>query len=109
MQASSPSIFAHVLNSLDIALSLCIRYERSEAIRELASKTAQIKSYHGKLLSIRKTMTSLHERSTRLKRRALRFQSERQNELLAKETARELERERERKLVAKTDFGNSSN
>lgn len=85
------------------------RYNKAEAIRELASKTDQIKIYHEKLLSVRKTMASLHERSTRLKRRALRLQSERQKEELAKETAKELEREKERKLIARTDFGTSSN
>ena len=51
-------------------------------------------------------MESLHERSSRLKRRALRLQMEKQKEALAKETAKDVERDREKKLVAKTDFRN---
>ena len=75
-------------------------------VRELSSKSAQIKVYHEKLLGIRRTMESLHERSSRLKRRALRLQMEKQKEALAKETAKDMERDREKKLVAKTDFRN---
>jgi len=85
------------------------RYQRTEAIQELSLKTAQIKVYHEKLLTIRKTMATLHDRSTRLKRRALKLQTEKQKEALAKATARDKEREREKKLVAKTDCASSPN
>ena len=48
-------------------------------------------------------MASLHERSSRLKRRALRLQEEKQKEALARATATDKEKEREKKLVAKAD------
>merc|ERR1711911_558494 len=96
----------HVLEAIEAENQ---RYHRTEAIQDLSLKTAQIKVYHEKLLTIRKTMATLHDRSTRLKRRALKLQTEKQKEALAKATARDKEREREKKLVAKTDCALSPN
>ena len=106
-----PSLLSTKLQNLHFILShqIDVRYQRTEAIQELSLKTAQIKVYHEKLLTIRKTMATLHDRSTRLKRRALKLQTEKQKEALAKATARDKEREREKKLVAKTDCASSPN
>ncbi|TKS69590.1 Biogenesis of lysosome-related organelles complex 1 subunit 6 [Collichthys lucidus] len=61
----------------------------------------EAKFYHSKLVNIRKEMIVLHEKTTKLKKRALKLQQQKQKEALEKEQQREKELERERQLIAK--------
>ncbi|KAK0175341.1 hypothetical protein PV327_009095 [Microctonus hyperodae] len=60
-----------------------------------------IKIYNDKLLRIKKEMSSIHERTLKLKKRALRLQQIKQKEALAKEQKREEETRREQELIGK--------
>ncbi|KAK0079507.1 hypothetical protein PV325_001171 [Microctonus aethiopoides] len=60
-----------------------------------------IKIYNDKLTRIKKEMTSIHERTLKLKKRALRLQQIKQKEALAKEHKREEETRREQELIGK--------
>jgi len=60
-----------------------------------------IKSYQGRLSSIKKEMTSIHERTFKLKKRALRLQQIKQKEALSREHQREQETRREQELIGK--------
>ncbi|XP_012945046.1 biogenesis of lysosome-related organelles complex 1 subunit 6 [Aplysia californica] len=61
----------------------------------------QAKLYHNKLVRLRREMTALHEKSARLKKRALRLQQQRQKEELTRAHDQEKEFEKERMLTAK--------
>ncbi|XP_075753278.1 biogenesis of lysosome-related organelles complex 1 subunit 6 isoform X2 [Pelodiscus sinensis] len=64
-------------------------------------KFSEAKHYHNKLVNIRKEMMILHEKTTKLKKRALKLQQKRQKEELEREQQREKELEREKQLTAK--------
>ncbi|EFN77474.1 biogenesis of lysosome-related organelles complex 1 subunit 6 isoform X1 [Harpegnathos saltator] len=68
---------------------------------DLNDMFATIKVYQGKLASIRKEMISIHERTSKLKKRALRLQQIKQKEALNKEQQREQELRREQELIAR--------
>ncbi|XP_078386337.1 biogenesis of lysosome-related organelles complex 1 subunit 6 [Cetorhinus maximus] len=61
----------------------------------------EAKCYYNKLVNIRKEMVTLHEKTTKLKRRALKLQQQRRKDELEREQRREKELERERQLIAK--------
>ncbi|KAG7232619.1 hypothetical protein INR49_008320 [Caranx melampygus] len=71
------------------------------ALLDLNSLFTEAKVYHNKLVNIRKEMIMLHEKTTKLKKRALKLQQQKQKEALEKEQQREKELERERQLIAK--------
>ncbi|KZC11773.1 PREDICTED: biogenesis of lysosome-related organelles complex 1 subunit 6-like isoform X1 [Dufourea novaeangliae] len=60
-----------------------------------------IKVYQGKLTLMKKEMASIHERTFKLKKRALRLQQMKQKEALNKEQQREQEIRREQELIGK--------
>ncbi|XP_046475825.1 biogenesis of lysosome-related organelles complex 1 subunit 6 [Neodiprion pinetum] len=60
-----------------------------------------IKIYQAKLANIKKDMTSVHERTNKLKKRATRFQQIKEKEVLLKEQ-REQEISREHELIGKS-------
>ncbi|XP_046743204.1 biogenesis of lysosome-related organelles complex 1 subunit 6-like [Diprion similis] len=60
-----------------------------------------IKIYQAKLANIKKDMTSVHERTNKLKKRAIRFQQVKEKEVLLKEQQREQEIRREQELIGK--------
>ncbi|KAF6128991.1 biogenesis of lysosomal organelles complex 1 subunit 6 [Phyllostomus discolor] len=64
-------------------------------------KFTEAKHYHTKLVNIRKEMLMLHEKTSKLKKRALKLQQKRQKEELEREQQREKEFEREKQLTAK--------
>uniref|UniRef100_G1P4W9 Biogenesis of lysosome-related organelles complex 1 subunit 6 n=1 Tax=Myotis lucifugus TaxID=59463 RepID=G1P4W9_MYOLU len=64
-------------------------------------KFTEAKHYHAKLVNIRKEMLMLHEKTSKLKKRALKLQQKRQKEELEREQQREKEFEREKQLTAK--------
>ncbi|XP_068427103.1 biogenesis of lysosome-related organelles complex 1 subunit 6 [Clinocottus analis] len=71
------------------------------ALLDLNSLFTEAKVYHNKLVNIRKEMIMLHEKTTKLKKRALKLQQQKQKQALEKEQQRDKELERERQLVAK--------
>ncbi|XP_016343856.1 biogenesis of lysosome-related organelles complex 1 subunit 6 [Sinocyclocheilus anshuiensis] len=68
---------------------------------DLNALFTEAKVYHSKLVNIRREMIVLHDKTTRLKKRALKLQQHKQKEDLEREQQRERELERERRLVAK--------
>ncbi|XP_051512301.1 biogenesis of lysosome-related organelles complex 1 subunit 6-like isoform X2 [Myxocyprinus asiaticus] len=68
---------------------------------DLNSLFTEAKVYHNKLVNIRKDMIILHDKTTKLKKRALKLQQHKQQEDLEREQQRERELERERRLIAK--------
>lgn len=67
----------------------------------LTVQFTEAKHYHAKLVNIRKEMLMLHEKTSKLKKRALKLQQKRQREELEREQQREREFEREKQLTAK--------
>lgn len=61
-----------------------------------------IKLYQGKLTLMKKEMASVHERTFKLKKRALRLQQMKQKEALNREQQREQEVRREQELIGKS-------
>lgn len=74
-----------------------------EALRngEINDLYQTAKLYQGKLTSMKKEMTSIHERTFRLKKRALRLQQLKQREAYQREQQREQEIRREQDLIGK--------
>ncbi|KAM9861329.1 biogenesis of lysosome-related organelles complex 1 subunit 6 [Aulostomus maculatus] len=87
-----------LLDTLDQEVT---KFRECNALLDLHSLFTEAKVYHNKLVNIRKEMIMLHERTTKLKKRALKLQQQKQKEALEKEQQREKELERERQLIAK--------
>lgn len=87
-----------LLDTLDQEVT---KFSDCNALLDLNSLFTEAKGYHNKLVNIRKDMITIHERTTKLKKRALKLQQLKQKELLEKEQQREKELERERQLIAK--------
>ncbi|XP_069046586.1 biogenesis of lysosome-related organelles complex 1 subunit 6 [Lepisosteus oculatus] len=77
------------------------KFRECSSLLDISSLFAEAKHYHTKLVNIRKEMMALHEKTTKLKKRALKLQQQRQKEALEREQQREKELERERQLIAK--------
>ncbi|XP_066557528.1 biogenesis of lysosome-related organelles complex 1 subunit 6 [Amia ocellicauda] len=77
------------------------KFRECNSSLDINSLFTEAKYYHNKLVNIRKEMMMLHEKTTKLKKRALKLQQQRQKEALEKEQQREKELERERQLIAK--------
>lgn len=69
---------------------------------DLNDMFAAVKVYQGKLALIRKEMINIHERTYKLKKRALRLQQIKQKEALNKEQQREQELRREQELIGRS-------
>ncbi|KAK2919974.1 biogenesis of lysosome-related organelles complex 1 subunit 6 [Channa argus] len=87
-----------LLDTLDQEVT---KFRECNALLDLNSLFTEAKVYHNKLVNIRKEMILLHEKTTKLKKRALKLQQQKQKEALEKEQQREKELERERQLTAK--------
>ncbi|MEQ2200143.1 biogenesis of lysosome- organelles complex 1 subunit 6 [Xenoophorus captivus] len=87
-----------LLDTLDQEVT---KFRECNALLDLNSLFTEAKVYQNKLVNIRKEMILLHEKTTKLKKRALKLQQQKQKELLEKEQQREKELERERQLIAK--------
>ncbi|XP_034535724.1 biogenesis of lysosome-related organelles complex 1 subunit 6 isoform X1 [Notolabrus celidotus] len=87
-----------LLDTLDQEVT---KFRECNALLDLNSLFTEAKVYHNKLVNIRKEMIMLHEKTTKLKKRALKLQQQKQKEALEKEQQREKELERERQLIAK--------
>ncbi|KAM8893587.1 biogenesis of lysosome-related organelles complex 1 subunit 6 isoform 2-T2 [Spinachia spinachia] len=87
-----------LLDTLDQEVT---KFRDCNALLDLNSLFTEAKVYHNKLVNIRKEMIMLHEKTTKLKKRSLKVQQQKQKEALEKEQQREKELERERQLIAK--------
>uniref|UniRef100_A0A3P9MPV7 Biogenesis of lysosome-related organelles complex 1 subunit 6 n=1 Tax=Oryzias latipes TaxID=8090 RepID=A0A3P9MPV7_ORYLA len=87
-----------LLDTLDQEVT---KFRECNTLQDLNSLFTEAKVYHHKLVNIRKEMIMLHEKTTKLKKRALKLQQQKQKEVLEKEQQREKELERERQLIAK--------
>lgn len=87
-----------LLDTLDQEVT---KFRECNTLLDLNSLFTEAKVYHHKLVNIRKEMIILHEKTTKLKKRALKLQQQKQKEALEKEQKREKELERERQLTAK--------
>ncbi|TNM90856.1 biogenesis of lysosome-related organelles complex 1 subunit 6 [Takifugu rubripes] len=87
-----------LLDTLDQEVT---KFREFNALLDLNSLFTEAKVYHNKLVNIRKEMITIHEKTTKLKKRALKLQHQKQKEFLEKEQQREKELERERQLIAK--------
>ncbi|XP_015231138.1 PREDICTED: biogenesis of lysosome-related organelles complex 1 subunit 6 [Cyprinodon variegatus] len=87
-----------LLDTLDQEVT---KFRECNTLLDLNSLFTEAKVYQNKLVNIRKEMIMLHEKTTKLKKRALKLQQQKQKELLEKEQQRERELERERQLIAK--------
>nr|XP_023672862.1 biogenesis of lysosome-related organelles complex 1 subunit 6 isoform X1 [Paramormyrops kingsleyae] len=77
------------------------KFKDCNSLLDINSLFTEAKIYHNKLVNIRKEMLVLHERTTKLKKRALKLQQQKQRDALEKEQQHEKELERERQLTAK--------
>lgn len=77
------------------------KFEEIQVIREVAAIMDKARLYQLKLMNVKKEMMSLHEKTSQLKRRALKLQQQKQREALTKEQKRDEELEKEKKLMAK--------
>ncbi|CAL8352944.1 unnamed protein product [Merluccius merluccius] len=87
-----------LLDTLDQEVT---KFRECNGLLDLNSLFTEAKVYRNKLVDIRKEMMMLHEKTTKLKKRALKLQQQKQKEALEKEQQREKELERERQLIAK--------
>lgn len=87
-----------LLDTLDQEVA---KFRDCNALLDLNALFTEAKIYHNKLVNIRKEMIMLHEKTTKLKKKALKMQQQKQKDLMEKEQQRERELERERQLTAK--------
>ncbi|CAL1603497.1 unnamed protein product [Knipowitschia caucasica] len=87
-----------LLDTLDQEVT---KFRDCNALLDLNSLFIEAKIYHNKLVNIRKEMIVLHEKTTKLKKKALKLQQLKQRDFLEKEQQKEKELERERQLTAK--------
>lgn len=87
-----------LLDTLDQEVT---KFRDCNALLDINALFTEAKIYHNKLVNIRKEMIMLHEKTTKLKKKALKLQQQKQKDLLEKEQQREKELERERQLTAK--------
>lgn len=87
-----------LLDTLEQEIS---KFRECNSILDINALFSEAKHYHSKLVNIRKEMMMLHEKTSKLKKRALKLQQKRQKEELEREQQREKELEREKQLTAK--------
>ncbi|XP_028678898.1 biogenesis of lysosome-related organelles complex 1 subunit 6 isoform X1 [Erpetoichthys calabaricus] len=87
-----------LLDTLDQEIA---KFRECNSLLDINALFVEAKLYHNKLVNIRKEMLMLHEKTTKLKKRALKLQQQKHKEILEQEQQRERELERERQLIAK--------
>ncbi|XP_053933568.1 biogenesis of lysosome-related organelles complex 1 subunit 6 [Cuculus canorus] len=87
-----------LLDTLEQEIS---KFKECNSILDIDALFSEAKHYHNKLVNIRNEMMMLHEKTSKLKKRALKLQQKRQKEELEREQQREKELEREKQLMAK--------
>uniref|UniRef100_A0A8D0H351 Biogenesis of lysosome-related organelles complex 1 subunit 6 n=1 Tax=Sphenodon punctatus TaxID=8508 RepID=A0A8D0H351_SPHPU len=87
-----------LLDTLEQEIS---KFKECNSILDINALFTEAKHYRNKLVNIRKEMIMLHEKTSKLKTRALKLQQKRKSEELEREQQREKELEREKQLKAK--------
>ncbi|XP_064421970.1 biogenesis of lysosome-related organelles complex 1 subunit 6 isoform X2 [Latimeria chalumnae] len=87
-----------VLDTLEQEIS---KFRECHSVLDINALFTEAKHYHNKLVNIRKDMIALHEKTIKLKKKALKLQQQKQKEELEREQQREKELERERQLIAR--------
>ncbi|KAJ1180448.1 hypothetical protein NDU88_005669 [Pleurodeles waltl] len=87
-----------LLDTLEQEIS---KFRECSTILDINALLSEAKHYHNKLVNVRKEMMTLHEKTSKLKKRALKLQQKRQKDDLEREQQRERELEREKQLIAK--------
>nr|KAF6391365.1 biogenesis of lysosomal organelles complex 1 subunit 6 [Pipistrellus kuhlii] len=87
-----------LLDTLEQEIS---KFKECHSMLDINALFTEAKHYHAKLVNVRKEMLMLHEKTSKLKKRALKLQQKRQKEELEREQQREKEFEREKQLTAK--------
>uniref|UniRef100_A0A8C9AA22 Biosis of lysosomal organelles complex 1 subunit 6 n=1 Tax=Prolemur simus TaxID=1328070 RepID=A0A8C9AA22_PROSS len=87
-----------LLDTLEQEIS---KFKECHSMLDINALFTEAKHYHAKLVNIRKEMLMLHEKTSKLKKRALKLQQKRQKEELEREQQREKEFEREKQLTAR--------
>ncbi|XP_069692475.1 biogenesis of lysosome-related organelles complex 1 subunit 6 [Periplaneta americana] len=77
------------------------RFNAAHTSEDLQEMFAMVKLYQTKLVAIKKDMSQLHDKATKLKKRALKLQQTKQRAALQREQQRELQLQRETDLIAK--------
>ncbi|XP_071789063.1 biogenesis of lysosome-related organelles complex 1 subunit 6-like [Asterias amurensis] len=77
------------------------KFQENDMMSELSELMVEAKKYYIKLVHLRKEMISLHEKSTKLKKRAIKLQHHKMKQNLQREQQRERELEQEKHLIAK--------
>uniref|UniRef100_A0A3B1JGU2 Biogenesis of lysosomal organelles complex-1, subunit 6, pallidin n=1 Tax=Astyanax mexicanus TaxID=7994 RepID=A0A3B1JGU2_ASTMX len=101
---ASPCVFLFRQNQVILLETLeqeITKFRECNSMVDLNSLFTEAKLYHNKLVNIRKEMITLHDKTSKLKKRALKLQQQRQREALEREQQKEREMERERQLIAK--------
>uniref|UniRef100_A0A8C4KWE8 Biogenesis of lysosome-related organelles complex 1 subunit 6 n=1 Tax=Equus asinus TaxID=9793 RepID=A0A8C4KWE8_EQUAS len=98
LQELTTSLDFVLLDTLEQEIS---KFKECHSMLDINALFTEAKRYHGKLVNIRKEMLMLHEKTSKLKKRALKLQQKRQKEELEREQQREKEFEREKQLTAK--------
>ncbi|XP_047678109.1 biogenesis of lysosome-related organelles complex 1 subunit 6 isoform X2 [Tachysurus fulvidraco] len=104
LQHSKDTLQELILNQdvlLDTLEQEITKFRECNSMIELNALFTEAKVYHSKLVNIRREMISLHDRTSKLKKRALKLQQQKQKEDLEREQQRERDLERERQLIAK--------
>ncbi|XP_067003334.2 biogenesis of lysosome-related organelles complex 1 subunit 6 [Anabrus simplex] len=84
------------------------RFADVQASDELQQMFTMVKHYQGRLTAVKKEMTQLHERTAKLKKRAMKLQQLKQKEALHRQHQKELQLQREEELIAKPSSTNQS-
>ncbi|KAK3734398.1 hypothetical protein RRG08_065767 [Elysia crispata] len=77
------------------------KFRDCKAVKDVEDTMVKARHYHNKLLRLRREMTNLHEKSRKLKKRALKLQQQKQTEELTRAHTIESELEKERMLTAR--------
>ncbi|XP_074660413.1 biogenesis of lysosome-related organelles complex 1 subunit 6-like [Tubulanus polymorphus] len=77
------------------------KFKECTTFNDIQQTMLKARVYYGKLCGLRREMNSLHDRTSKLRRRAVKLQQQRQKEFLQLEQKREKEMEREQQLMAK--------
>ncbi|XP_053573424.1 biogenesis of lysosome-related organelles complex 1 subunit 6 [Bombina bombina] len=94
-----------LLDTLDQEIS---KFKECNSILDINALFSEAKHYHNKLVNIRKEMIMLHEKTSKLKKRALKLQQKKQEDNLKQEQQRERELEREKQLTANQQKGHNT-
>ncbi|KAL8595545.1 hypothetical protein ACOMHN_000753 [Nucella lapillus] len=101
----SKSSVSEILNNQTVVIETLeqenAKFKDCTAHLDLCQMMGKAKTYHSKLLTVRRDMAALHDKAAKLKRRALKLQQQRQKEELQRAHQQERELEKEHMLTAK--------